>query len=61
MSQWVGVFIHLSLHRPEDRPTFAELVIGIKEVFAVLSQETVPVRPPRPTPVPRSAQIPFRN
>ena len=50
-------------YRPEDRPTFAEIVVGIKDIFTVLSQEPTPVpaRPPRPTPVPRPGQIPYRN
>lgn len=47
--------------KPEDRPTFAELVTSIKEVTLLLSQETAPVRPPRPTPVPRPAQVPYRT
>jgi serine/threonine protein kinase len=45
--------------RPEDRPTFAELVSSIKEVYTM--QSVAPVRPPRPTPVPRPAQVPYRN
>ena len=51
--------------RPEDRPTFAELVGSIKEVFAILSSQepapAAPARPPRPTPVPRPGQAPYRN